>query len=166
MALKQIVVQKIKQKSPLSLALFAAGIVYASMVADLAHETYKAYSQNVQTQRSIDKLALESKDKEAKASKIVVGEQFDTSFYQDAMNAYAKLNEIEGFAITPSAGVYFGTMRLAVVYDELSGDELKKIVAAFGKLGHISAADTKGMSVEVVKFTKDDALKQINGEQL
>ncbi len=149
----------ISKKSPSSLALIFVGAVYSVVVMVNIYKDASAYFDYKKTQEQIHKLEITQKIEEGRASKISKNDMFETSFYQGNINAYAKVNHFENVNIQQSISKYLGATTLKISFSPLEREKYFKALNAFGKLGYISEASPSGTTIEVVRFTKEDALK-------
>lgn len=98
---------------------------------------------------------------EATAAKASSPVSFDTSFYRDAITACAIANNVKGHTISFGEGRYAGAMTASVTFPQISSDALRGMIEALSTLGYITDANALGISLQIVEFTRDDAMNQL-----
>ncbi|MFA6395672.1 MAG: hypothetical protein WCW84_06860 [Sulfurimonas sp.] len=129
---------------------------------------YQKYNEYVSVKKEIS--MLETQKKQLLASKDKNGSikagDFNTEFYQNSINAYFKVNNIDGATITPNPGHYKNTAILNITYPSLNNTDVKKILIAFSELGYISDANATALTLNVIPFSKEDAIAALNDKKI
>lgn len=117
------------------------------------------------------KKEVESIELKASAFKNGVGDATqakggDISFYRDSINAYARVNGLNGLMVTKDEkSSYVDSMKIRVTYPEMDKEMFIATVRAFSKLGYIESANKAEMVIYVIPFTRADAINQLGAKQ-
>lgn len=112
--------------------------------------------------------SLETRMKKIQSQNVAINkDNFDVDYYLKSIDAYGKVNQVN-LSTAFSKSKYDNAMQIEITFaNELNQKELYDASYAFSKLGYIDSANPTKIIMHVEKFTKDDAIKQIqtqNGE--
>ena len=110
--------------------------------------------------------SLEARLKKIQNQNVSVSkDSFDVDYFLKSIDAYGRVNQIT-LTTAFSKSKYDNAMQIDITFaNELNQKELYDASYAFSKLGYIENAGTTKIVLHVEKFTRDDAIKQIqNGE--
>lgn len=150
---------------PLPLKQIASSLlasVFLATAVFMGYGIYKADREYKNLQRSQEQ-KTEANSTTGTASATQNNIHFDTSFYQNSINAYAKVNGIRDLNQSVAIGDYQGTMKIIVSFPMMEKSRLISMVGAFSNLGYISNLSKTNLTIEVIPFSKGDALAQLQG---
>lgn len=142
-------------KPSLQKNLVRFGLLFYVIVAlVLATKTYTAWSLSKKIENESIKTMTVKKQ-------LQPNKPFDVSFYKNAVLAYAKVHSLKRLEFSATTSEYAGAMKITLKWEALKRDDFVRALNAFSNLGYISHANSSGVTLHVVNFTKSDALRQL-----
>lgn len=165
-ALKNISLDKFIPRTKSGKITAALTFIALLVVAFQTKSAVQIYAEVLVEKNELKTLQTKMADFQKKRSVYATSKEiFDVDYFLKSIDAYAKIN---GLTLTTSSlkSKYDNAMQIDISFTRaLNAKELYAASYAFAKLGFIETADNSKIVMHVEKFTRDDAVKQLENKE-
>lgn len=164
-ALKNISLDKFIPRTKSGKITAALTFIALLVVAFQTKSAVQIYAEVLVEKNELQALQTQIADFQKKGGVSVSKEIFDVDYFLKSIDAYGKIN---GLTLTTSSSKskYDNAMQIDISFTRaLNAKELYDASYAFAKLGFIETADNSKIVMYVEKFTRDDAIKQLENKE-